>query len=52
MRSGPYLDQGAFVSVGPDNKCKFHITETKYLGLIISMDGIKIDFAKDKAIQN
>ena len=34
------------------NKCKFHITETKYLGLIISQDGIKIDFAKIKTIKN
>ena len=34
------------------NKCEFHITETKYLGLIISTNGIKIDPAKVKAIQN
>lgn len=34
------------------DKCEFHITKTKYLGLIISKDGIKIDFAKIKAIKN
>ena len=34
------------------NKCKFYITKTKYLGLIISKDGIKMDFAKVEAIKN
>lgn len=34
------------------NKCKFHVTETKYLDLIISTNGIKIDFAKIEAIKN
>ena len=34
------------------NKCKFHVTETKYLSLIISKDGIKIDPAKVKTIKN
>ena len=34
------------------DKCKFHMTETKYLGLIISTDGIKMDPAKVKAIWN
>ena len=33
------------------DKYKFHITETKYLKLIISTDGIKIDPAKIKAIR-
>ena len=28
------------------DKCKFHVIETKYLGLIISTKGIKIDLAK------
>ena len=33
------------------DKCEFHVTETKYLGLIISVDGIRMDPAKVKAIQ-
>ena len=32
------------------DKCEFHVTETKYLGLIISTKGIKIDSAKVEAI--
>ena len=32
------------------DKCEFHVTETKYLGLIISTDGIKMDPEKIKAI--
>ena len=34
------------------NKCEFYITEIKYLSLIISKDGIKIDSAKVEAIKN
>ena len=34
------------------DKCEFHVTETKYLGLIISTEGIKMDPAKVEAIQN
>ena len=34
------------------DKCEFHVTETKYLGLIISTDGIKMDSAKVEAIRN
>ena len=34
------------------DKCKFHITETKYLGLIISTKGIKIDPSKVDAIKS
>ena len=33
------------------NKCKFHMTKTKYLGLIISTEGIKIDPAKIETIR-
>ena len=33
------------------NKCKFHVTKTKYLGLIISIERIKIDPAKIEAIR-
>ena len=33
------------------DKCKFYITKTKYLGLIISVDSIKIDLAKVEAIK-
>ena len=32
------------------NKCKFYVKETKYLGLIISTNGIKMDPAKIEAI--
>lgn len=32
------------------NKCKFHMTETKYVGLTISTKSIKIDLVKVKAI--
>ena len=34
------------------DKCKFHVSETKYLGLIVSTEGIKIDLAKVTAIRN
>ena len=33
------------------NKCKFYVTKMKYLGLIISTKGIKIDLAKIEAIR-
>ena len=33
------------------DKYKFHITETKYLGLIISTEGIKMNLAKIEAIR-
>ena len=33
------------------DKCEFYMTETKYLGLIISTKGIKMDPAKIKAIR-
>ena len=32
------------------DKCEFHVTETKYLGLIISTDRIKMDSARVEAI--
>ena len=34
------------------DKCEFHVTETKYLGLIISTEGIKIDPSKVDAIKS
>ena len=34
------------------DKCEFHVTETKYLGLIISTDGIKINPSKVDAIKS
>ena len=34
------------------NKCEFHVTKTKYLGLIVSMEGIIIDPAKVAAIRD
>ena len=33
------------------DKCKFHITKTKYLGLIISTKRIRMDLAKIEAIR-
>ena len=33
------------------DKCEFHVTETKYLGLIISVDNIKMDPAKVDTIK-
>ena len=32
------------------NKCKFTVQETKYLGLIVTRDGIKMDLQKVEAI--
>ena len=34
------------------DKCKFHVTKTKYLDLIVSTEGIKMDPAKVAAIRN
>ena len=34
------------------NKCEFHVTKISYLGLIISIKGIRIDPKKVEAIQN
>src|SRR5437762_13249976 len=31
-------------------KCEFHVTEVKFLGLIISTDGIRMDPAKTQAV--
>jgi hypothetical protein len=31
-------------------KCEFHVTETKYLGFIVSTKGIKVDIVKIKII--
>ena len=33
------------------DKCKFHMTKMKYLGLIISTKGIKMDPAKIEVIR-
>lgn len=33
------------------DKCEFHVTKTKYLGLIISTEGIRMDPAKIEAIK-
>ena len=33
------------------DKCEFHVTETKYLGLIVSVNGIKMNPAKVDAIK-
>ena len=42
-------DHGLQVDV---NKCKFSVTQVKYLGLIISIDGISINSEKVQAILN
>ena len=34
------------------DKCELNVTKTKYLGLIISTEGIKMDPAKVAAIRN
>ena len=34
------------------SKCELHVTETTYLGMIISKDGIKMDPKKIETIQN
>ena len=34
------------------DKCEFHVTETKYLGLIVSTEGIKMDPSKVDAIKS
>ena len=34
------------------NKCEFYITETKFLGFIIGIDGIAVDLKKVKALKN
>ena len=34
------------------DKCKFHVIETKYLGLIVSIEGIKMNPAKVAVICN
>jgi hypothetical protein len=33
-------------------KCKFHIEEVKYLGLIVGVNGIRIDPEKVQAVEN
>lgn len=33
------------------DKCKFHVAEVNYLGLIITNNGIHIDFYKISAVQ-
>ncbi|TRX94028.1 hypothetical protein FHL15_005106 [Xylaria flabelliformis] len=43
------LEAGLHVDI---KKCEFHTTETKYLGLIIGTDGIKMDPKKVEAITN
>ncbi|ODM14959.1 hypothetical protein SI65_09711 [Aspergillus cristatus] len=33
-------------------KCEFHVTQTKYLGFILTTDGIEVDPEKTAVIQN
>jgi hypothetical protein len=50
-----HLVLNAFTKAGlylKPEKCKFHQQEVKYLGLIISMEGIKIDSEKVHAMQD
>jgi hypothetical protein len=41
------LDRGLYVDI---DKCEFSVKEVKYLGLIMSMEGVKMDPNKVKAI--
>jgi hypothetical protein len=41
------LDHSLYINI---NKCEFSVKEVKYLGLIMSIEGIKIDPKKVKAI--
>ena len=34
------------------NKCKFYITETKFLGFIVKIDKIVVNLKKVKALKN
>ena len=34
------------------DKCKFYVTEIKFLGFIIGVDGIAVDLKKVKALKN
>jgi hypothetical protein len=34
------------------DKCEFHVTETKYLGFIIGIDGIRVDPSKVEVVRN
>jgi hypothetical protein len=50
-----HLVLDAFAKVGlhlKPEKCKFHQQEVKYLGLIISMEGIKMNPEKIRAMQD
>jgi patatin-like phospholipase/acyl hydrolase len=42
------LDRGLYVDI---NKCEFGVNDVKYLGLVVSIDSIKIDPEKVKAVQ-
>ena len=41
-------EQGLYLDI---DKCEFNVKETKYLGFIITTEGIKMDLEKVKAIQ-
>jgi hypothetical protein len=41
------LDHGLYINI---NKCKFSVKEVKYLGLIMSIEGVKMDLKKVKVI--
>jgi hypothetical protein len=41
------LDRGLYINI---NKCEFSVKEVKYLGLIMSIEGVKIDPKKVKVI--
>ncbi|EFQ93557.1 hypothetical protein PTT_09050, partial [Pyrenophora teres f. teres 0-1] len=43
------LDAGLQIDI---NKCEFEVTETKYLGIIVTPTGIQMDPEKVKAIQS
>jgi hypothetical protein len=41
------LDHGLYINI---NKCEFSVKEVKYLGLIMSMEGVKMDPKKLEVI--
>ena len=43
------IDAGLEVDI---RKCEFHVTKTKFLGLMVSTDGLEIDLEKIEVVKN
>jgi hypothetical protein len=43
------IDAGLEVDI---RKCEFHVTKTKFLGLIVSTDGLEMDLEKIEVVKN